>query len=62
MNFTLVFDHLPVGAGFIRTESADNARLGVSGLDMTPQVRTMGGFKPTDMTDMPDTFMFNSFM
>ena len=32
-----MFDHLPVDAGFVRTESAGNARLSVSGLDMTPQ-------------------------
>ena len=62
MDLPLVFDHLPVDAGFIRTESADNARLGVSGLDMTPQVAAMGGFKPTVLTDKPDSFMFNSFM
>ena len=62
MNIAPVFDHLPVDAGFIRTESADNARLGVSGLDMTPQVAAMGGLKPTVLADMSDSFMFNSFV
>ena len=57
-----MFDQLPVDTGFTRTEIAGNAGLGVSGLDMTLQVKNMVGFKPTDMADMPDTFMFYSFM
>ena len=57
-----MFNQLPVDTGFIRTEIAGNARLGVSGLDMTLQVKNMVGFKPTEVADMPDNFMFYSFM
>ena len=62
MNFALVFDHLPVNASFVWTERADNGRLRVSGLDMTPQVAPIGGFKPTVLTDKPDSFVFNGFV
>ena len=60
VDFPPVFDHLPVDAGFIRTESAGNTRLGVSGLDVTPQVGTMGGFKPTVFTQMSHPLVFHS--
>ena len=52
MDFPPVYDHLPVDASFIRTESIGNARLGVSGQDVTPQVAAKGGFKPTVFTQM----------
>ena len=55
-----VFDHLPVDAGFVRTESAGNAGLGVSGLDVTPQVTAKGGFKPTVFTQMSHSLVFHS--
>ena len=59
MDFPPVYDHLPVDAGFIRAESAGNIRLSVSGLDVTPQVGAMGGFKPTVFTDMSHSLVFH---
>ena len=60
MDFPPVFDHLPVDAGFVRTESAGNAGLSVSGLDVTPQVVRLIGFKPTVSTKMPYSFVFHT--
>ena len=60
MDFPLVFDHLPVDAGFVRTESAGNAGLSVSGLDVTPQVVRLIGFKPTVSTEMSHSFVFHT--
>ena len=54
-----MFDHLSVDAGLVRTESADNAGLGVSGLDVTPQVTAKGGFKPTVFTQMSHSLVFH---
>ena len=54
-----MFDHLPVDAGLVRTERAGNAGLGVSGLDVTPQVAAKGGFKPTVFTQMSHSLVFH---
>ena len=46
-----MFDHLPVDAGFVRTESAGNARLRVSGQDVTPGIERISYREPLYHTD-----------
>ena len=62
MCFPPVFDHLPVDAGSVRTERADNARLSVSGLDVTPQVVTLRCFKSTVCTEMSHSIVFHAYV